>query len=179
MPSHSDERVWLKVPLPSVITEPPDADVYLDNERKGKTPSILDGIPIGLHNVDIKHPSFLPQSETFTLALNENKKFHFKLMTYEGSIQQGIDKAKFKQRISLGGTAAMVLFSLAMQASADKNYDSYLSAGTSSDANDFYDKTISQDKMAIYGYLVAGAMVYPTVRFTIDIGNFKKKMSGK
>ena len=162
-----------------VITEPPDADVYLDNEGKGKTPSILDGIPIGLHTVDIKHPSFLPQSETFTLALNENNKFHFKLMTYEGSIQQDIDKAKFKQRISLGGTAAMVLFSLAMQASADKNYDSYLSAGTSSDAIDFYDKTISQDKMAIYGYLVAGAMVYPTVKFTIDIGNFKKKMSGK
>ena len=73
----------------------------------------------------------------------------------------------------------MVLFSLAMQASADKNYDSYLSAGTSSDAIDFYDKTISQDKMAIYGYLVAGAMVYPTVKFSIDIGNFKKKMSGR
>lgn len=161
-----------------VITEPPDADVYLDNERKGKTPSILDGIPIGLHNVDIKHPSFLPQSETFTLALNENKKFHFKLMTYEGSIQQDIDKAKLKQRISFGGAAAMTLFGLTMQASADKNYDSYLGAGTSSDATDFYDKSISQDKMAAGGYFAAGAMILPMFKFTFDIGKLKKKMSG-
>ena len=160
-----------------VITEPPDADVYLDNERKGKTPSILDGIPIGLHNVDIKHPSFLPQSETFTLALNENKKIHFKLMTYEGSIQQDIDKAKLKQRISFGGAAAMTLFGLTMQASADKNYDSYLGAGTSSDATDFYDKSISRDKMAAGGYFAAGALLIPTIKFTLDIVYLKKKMS--
>ena len=161
-----------------VITEPPDADVYLDGEGKGKTPSILDGIPIGLHTVDIKHPSFLPQSETFTLALNENKKFYFKLMTYEGSIQQDIDKAKLKQRISFGGAAAMTLFGLTMQASADKNYDSYLGAGTSSDATDFYDKSISQDKMAAGGYFAAGAMILPMFKFTFDIGKLKKKMSG-
>jgi TolB-like protein len=162
----------------TVITEPPDADVYLDGEGKGKTPSILNGIPVGLHNVDIKHPSFLPQSETFTLALNENKKIHFKLMTYEGSIQQDIDKAKLKQRISFGGAAAMTLFGLTMQASADKNYDSYLGAGTSSDATDFYDKSISQDKMAAGGYFAAGAMILPMFKFTFDIGKLKKKMSG-
>jgi len=161
-----------------VITEPPDADVYLDNERKGKTPSILDGIPIGFHTIDIKHPAYLPQSETFALALNENKKFHFKLMTYEGSIQQDIDKAKLKQRISFLGAATMTLFGLAMKASADKNYDSYLEAGTSSDATNYYNNTISQDKMAAGGYFVAGAMILPILKFTFDIGKLKKKMSG-
>jgi hypothetical protein len=99
-------------------------------------------------------------------------------MTYEGSIQQDIDKAKLKQRISFGGAAAMTLFGLTMQASADKNYDSYLGAGTSSDATDFYDKSISQDKMAAGGYFAAGAMILPMFKFTFDIGKLKKKMSG-
>jgi len=162
-----------------VITEPPDANVYLDGEGKGKTPSILDGIPIGSHTLKIDHPSFLPQSETFTLALNEKKEFRLKLMTYEGSIQQDIDKAKFKQRISLGGTAAILLFGLAMQASADKNYDSYLGAGTSSDATDFYDKSISQDKIAAGNYILAGAMGLTGVKFTLDIGKLKKQLKGK
>ena len=160
-----------------VITEPPDADVYLDNERKGKTPSILDGIPIGLHTVDIKHPSFLPQSETFTLALNENKKFYFKLMTYEGSIQEDIDKAKFKQRISLGSSAAFALFGFIMQGVADKNYDSYLNAGTPGDASDYFDKTTLNDKMSGGSFDLAGALLIPTIKFTLDIVYLKKKMS--
>jgi len=162
-----------------VITEPPDANVYLDGEGKGKTPSILDGIPIGSHTLKIDHPSFLPQSETFTLALNEKKEFRLKLMTYEGSIQQDIDKAKLKQRISFGGAAAMTLFGLTMQASADKNYDSYLGAGTSSDATDFYDKSISQDKIAAGNYILAGAMGLTGVKFTLDIGKLKKQLKGK
>ena len=98
-------------------------------------------------------------------------------MTYEGSIQQDIDKAKLKQRISFGGAAAMPLYGLTMQASADKNYDSYLGAGTSSDATDFYDKSISQDKMAAGGYFATGALLIPTIKFTLDIVYLKKKMS--
>jgi hypothetical protein len=139
----------------------------------------LDGIPIGSHTLKIDHPSFLPQSETFTLALNEKKEFRLKLMTYEGSIQQDIDKAKLKQRISFGGAAAMTLFGLTMQASADKNYDSYLGAGTSSDATDFYDKSISQDKIAAGNYILAGAMGLTGVKFTLDIGKLKKQLKGK
>ena len=162
-----------------VITEPPDANVYLDGEGKGKTPSILDGIPIGSHTLKIDHPSFLPQSETFTLALNEKKEFRLKLMTYEGSIQQDIDKAKFKQRISLGGTAAILLFGLAMQASAESNYDEYLNAQSTSDASDFYDKAVLNDKIAAGNYILAGAMGLTGVKFTLDIGKLKKQLKGK
>ena len=162
-----------------VITEPPDADVYLDKEGKGKTPSILNGIPIGSHTIKVHHPKFLPQSETFTLALNENRKFHFKLMTYEGSIQEDIDKAKFKQRISLGSSAAFALFGFIMQGVADKNYDSYLNAGTSGDASDYFDKTTLNDKMSGGSFDLAGVLLIPTIKFTLDIGNLKKKISGK
>ena len=162
-----------------VITEPPDADVYLDKEGKGETPSILNGIPIGSHTIKVHHPKFLPQSETFTLALNENRKFHFKLMTYEGSIQEDIDKAKFKQRISLGSSAAFALFGFIMQGVADKNYDSYLNAGTSGDASDYFDKTTLNDKMSGGSFDLAGVLLIPTIKFTLDIGNLKKKMSGR
>ena len=162
-----------------VITEPPDATVYLDGYEKGQTPSILDGIPIGLHTVDIEHPTYLPQSETFKLALNENRKFHFKLMTYEGSIQQDIDKAKSKQRISLGGTAAMVLFGLAMQASAESNYDEYLNAQSTSDASEFYDKSVLNDKIAAGSIMLASAMGMTGVKFTLDIDKLKKQLKGR
>ena len=162
-----------------VITEPPDADVYLDGEGKGKTPSILNEIPIGSHTIKVRHPKFLPQSETFTLALNENRKFHFKLMTYEGSIQEDIDKAKFKQRISLGSSAAFALFGFIMQGVADKNYDSYLNAGTSGDASDYFDKTTLNDKMSGGSFDLAGVLLIPTIKFTMDIRNLKKKMSGR
>jgi hypothetical protein len=53
-----------------------------------------------------------------------------------------------------------------------------LGASTSSDATDFYDKSISQDKMAAGGYFAAGAMILPMFKFTFDIGKLKKKMSG-
>jgi len=161
----------------TVITEPPDADVFLDNEEKGKTPSILNGIPIGSHTIKVRHPKFLPQSETFTLALNENRKFLFKLMTYEGSIQEDIDKAKFKQRISLGSSAAFALFGFIMQGVADKNYDSYLNAGTSGDASDYFDKTTLNDKMSGGSFDLAGVLLIPTIKFTLDIVYLKKKMS--
>jgi len=162
-----------------IITEPPDADVYLDGEGKGKTPSILNGIPVGSHTLKIDHPSFLPQSETFMLALNDNRRFHFKLMTYEGSIHQDIDKVKLKQRISFGGTAAMVLFGLAMQASAESNYDEYLNAQTTSDASSFYDKTFLNDSIAAGSYFLAGAIGLSGVKFTLDIGKLKKQLKGK
>jgi len=162
-----------------VITEPPDAHVYLDNENRGKTPKIMDGVPIGSHTIQIKHPSFLPQSESFNLALNEKKNFRFKLMTYEGSIQQDIDKAKFNQRLSLGGSTIMVLFSFAMQQLADKNYDAYLRANSSNDAINLYDRTIFQDKIAIGGYIVAGALMVPTLKFTYDIEQLKTKLTGQ
>ena len=162
-----------------VITVPPDAHVYLDKKAKGKTPSILNGIPIGMHTIEVEHPEFLSQSETFMLTLNQKKEFHFKLMTYSGSIQQQIDREKFKQRLSFGGTVVMALIGLAMQASAESNYDEYLNAGSASDATDLYDKTVSNDKIASGSYILAGAMGLIGVKFTLDIGKLKKQLKGK
>ena len=88
-------------------------------------------------------------------------------------------KAKFKQRISLGGTAAILLFGLAMQASAESNYDEYLNAQSTSDASDFYDKAVLNDKIAAGNYILAGAMGLTGVKFTLDIGKLKKQLKGK
>ncbi|MBT3299547.1 MAG: PEGA domain-containing protein [Candidatus Marinimicrobia bacterium] len=162
-----------------VITQPPDAEIYLDKEGQGKTPKILDGIPVGIHTIDIKHPSFLAQSETFTLTLNEKKNFRFKLMTYDGSIQQDIDMGKFKQRISLGSSAAFAVIGFAMQTLAVKNYDAYLNAGSSNDATNFYNKTSLQDRIAVGSYGFASALLLPALKFTWDIGKLKKQLNNR
>jgi len=162
-----------------VITEPPDAEVYLDKESRGKTPIILDGIQTGMHTLAVKHPEFLPQSEAFMLTLNQKKELRFKLMTYAGSIQQQIDNAKFKQRLSFGGAAVMTLIGLVMNAAAESNYDDYLNTTSYSDAADLYDKTVSNDKMASGCYIIAGAMAVPTVKFTLDIDKLARQLKGK
>ena len=73
----------------------------------------------------------------------------------------------------------MVLFGLAMQASADKNYDSYLSAGTTSDASEFYDKSVLNDKIAAGSIILASAMGMTGVKFTLDIDKLKKQLKGR
>jgi 3-polyprenyl-4-hydroxybenzoate decarboxylase len=113
------------------------------------------------------------------LALNEKKEFNIKLMTYTGSIQQQIDNAVFKQRLSLGAVAATALLGLAMQAFAESNYDAYLNASSSSDATSLYDKTALQDMIAAGSYVAAGAMIIPAAKFTIDIGKLKKQLTEK
>ncbi|MDP7036372.1 MAG: PEGA domain-containing protein [Candidatus Marinimicrobia bacterium] len=162
-----------------IISEPPDAYVFLDNEEKGQTPRILDGIPIGQHTIEVKHPSFLSQSETFKLALDEKKEIRFKLMTYEGSIQQDIDNIKFKQRISLGSSATFALVGFAMQTLAQKNYDAYLNATSSNDATNYYAKTSLNDKIALGSYSVAASLIFPTINYTREIGKLKKQLKKK
>ena len=162
-----------------IISEPPDAFVILDNKEMGKTPKILSDIPTGKHEIEINHPDFLNQTKKFSLALNEKKEFNIKLMTYTGSIQQQIDNAVFKQRLSLGAVAATALLGLAMQAFAESNYDAYLNASSSSDATSLYDKTALQDMIAAGSYVAAGAMIIPWAKFTIDIGKLKKQLTGK
>ena len=162
-----------------IITEPPDANFLLDKEAKGKTPIILDDVPIGLHTIEVKHPNFLTQSKKFTLNLNDKKEFRFKLVTYAGSIQQQIDKTKFKQRISFGGSAVLLLFGLAMNASAQSDYDAYLSTSSAADATDYYDKSVLKDKIAAGSYILASAMGLTGVKFTLDIGKLKKQLKGK
>ncbi|MBT6710306.1 MAG: PEGA domain-containing protein [Candidatus Marinimicrobia bacterium] len=160
-----------------VITEPPDAEIYLDKEGQGNSPKILDGISVGIHTIDIQHPSFLAQSETFTLTLNEKKNFRFKLMTYDGSIQQDIDREQFKQRASFSSSVALALLGFRMQTLAVKNYDAYLNASSSDDAADFYNNTTLNGNISNGSFSLAGALLLPALKFTWDIGKLKKQLN--
>ena len=68
MPSHSDERVWLKVPLPSVITEPPE----LENVRETAempTPSELRMLPDNIRPEEIDEPTSVSDMLTVAVAI--------------------------------------------------------------------------------------------------------------
>ena len=160
-----------------VISEPPDANVFLDNKSEGKTPIVLNEILTGKHHIEIQHPDYLPQTEDFSLALDEKKELRYKLITYAGSIQQKIDKVKFNQKLSMGGTLAFAALGLITGASAEKSYDSYLSAGLPSEAGDHYDRSALLDAAKLVCYGISGAIFIGYIKYTVDVYGLNKKLS--
>jgi len=111
------------------------------------------------------------------LALNEKKELRYKLITYAGSIQQKIDKVKFKQKLSLGGTLAIAALGLITSAAAEKSYDSYLSAGLSSEASRHFDESSLFDAAKLVCYGISGAIFIGYIKYTVDVYGLNKKLS--
>ena len=160
-----------------VITEPPGAEVYLDESSVGKSPKILDEIPTGSHSVLVNHPDFLKDSKDFKLVLDEKKELRFKLITYSGSIQQQIDDTRSKRKKYLYITLATAAIGYYMSYSAEKSYDQYVSATSTSSAKDYYNKTAMQDKISVGGYGAAIALTPIILKMSFDIGKLEKKIT--
>ncbi|MBC8315917.1 MAG: PEGA domain-containing protein [Bacteroidetes bacterium] len=60
-----------KVGVLSIMSDPPEASIYLDNEYKGKAPLIIRDIIVGSHILKISKPSF--GEITKTIKIEENK----------------------------------------------------------------------------------------------------------
>jgi len=159
-----------------VITDPPNADVLLDKKVKGKTPSILNGIPVGKHTIEVEHPDYLSQSETFNLSLNEKKKIQFKLITYSGSIQQKIDKTKSKYTRYFAGAAFMAAVGAGAYFQANKNYESYKRATSSSDATNLYNRSKYMDYGSAGSLVVASGLGLTTLKYYNDYWRLKYKL---
>lgn len=159
-----------------VITDPPDAAVILDNIDQGKTPAILNHIPVGNHKIDVQHPDFLEQSESFTLSLDEKKEIRLKLITYAGSIQQKSDKVRRKFLIYFGSAAAMTAVSVAAHYLGEKNYNSYLNAGSSADATNYYTKTKLMDYTVGGSLAISGGLGLASLKYYNDYWRLRYKL---
>lgn len=159
-----------------VITEPPDAEVYLDEKPMGKTPSILNNICVGKHSIRVKHPDYLEQSDSFILTLDEKKEFRFKLITYAGSIQHKMDKAESRAKRYLGGATAMVALGIGAYFLGEKNYESYLNARSTSDATAYYNKTMVMDYGSVGSLIAAGGLGLTSLKFYNDYWRLKYKL---
>ncbi|MBC8214170.1 MAG: PEGA domain-containing protein [Candidatus Marinimicrobia bacterium] len=157
-----------------VITEPPQADVVLDEKPKGKTPKILNGIPTGVHTIKVTHPEFLSQTQKFSLSLDEKKEFRFKLMTYEGSIQEDIDNSIKKRNRYFWSAITTVVIAGGLQLFSDYSLEQYPTADENTDSTYRNAQLGEVGAKAMLG--VAGVLMIPTLKYTFDIGKLSKKL---
>ncbi|NQU66924.1 MAG: PEGA domain-containing protein, partial [Candidatus Marinimicrobia bacterium] len=160
-----------------VITEPPGAEIFLDDRSVGESPKILDEIPIGNHSILVDHPDYLEDYKEFNLTLDEKEEFRFKLLTYQGSIDQQIDQIKSKRKKYLYVTIASAVLGAYMNYSANQSYDQYIKSNSSSSAKSNYNKTVLQDKLSSGGYGLALVGTIPLIKMSADIKNLEKQLT--
>jgi hypothetical protein len=158
------------------ISTPPEALLRLDGVEVGPSPQILKKIPTGKHSLVFAHPAFLEEVREFNLGLDERKEFNVKLVTYEGSIQQDIDRLSWYRNLSLVGSGGFALGALALKMSSISTYDDYKAATDSGQATDLFDEASSQKQMAEVILGVAVIELIPALKFQLDISKLKMKL---
>ena len=159
------------------ISDPPEALLRLDGVEVGLSPQILKKIPTGQHSLVFAHPEFLEQAQDFTLGLDERKEFNIKLVTYEGSIQQDIDRLVWYRNLSLVGSGGFALGAVALKMISNSSYDDYMAATESDDITSLFDKANSMNQMSGVSAGVAAVALAPVVYLQLDISDLKVKLN--
>jgi TolB-like protein len=158
------------------ISDPPEAMLRLDGVEIGLSPQILQRIPTGQHSLVFAHPDFLEEVREFKLGLDERIEFNVNLVTYEGSIQQDIDRLAWYRNLSLVGSGGFALGALALKMSSIGTYDEYKSAIDSDQAADLFDEANSQNQIAAALLAIAVIEIIPVIRFQLRISDLKLKL---
>ncbi len=159
------------------ITDPPEAMITLDGERRGLSPQILKAVPTGEHTLVFKHPDFLEETRLFSLGLDERKEFNLKLMTYEGSIQQEIDRLSWYRNISLAGAGGLAVAAFVMKTLSSSAYDDYLVATDVDEIRDLYKRANALHTLSAVTAGVAILASAPAVYYQMDIGKMRIKLN--
>jgi len=158
------------------ISDPPEALLRLDGVEVGSSPQIMKKIPTGKHSLVFAHPSFLEEVREFNLGLDERKEFNVKLVTYEGSIQQDIDRLAWYRNLSLVGSGGFAFGALALKVSSNNTYDDYKAATDSDEVANLFDEANSQKQLSEVLLGVAVIELIPVVKFQMDISKLKLKL---
>jgi len=158
------------------ITDPPEAVLHLDGVELGASPQILKKIPTGQHSLVFAHPSFLEEVREFNLGLDERKEFNIKLVTYEGSIQQDIDRLAWYRNLSLVGSGGFVLGALALKISSNSTYDDYKAATDPDEVSNLFDEANSLNQMSGISFGIGVVALAPVLYFQMDISDLKLKL---
>jgi uncharacterized protein (TIGR02145 family) len=158
------------------ISDPPEALLRLDGVEIGPSPQILKKIPTGKHSLVFAHPEFLEEIREFNLELDERKEYSVKLVTYEGSIHQDIDRLVRYRNLSLVGSGGFALGALAMKMMSNNTYDDYKVATDSDELTNLFDEANSLNQMSTISLGVAIASLAPALYHQIGIGKLRKRL---
>jgi len=143
----------------SLFVEPDEAtgaDIYIDNEPKGKAPLVM-SLPVGDYTVTAKKDKFMDETQKFSIPENERVKLTLTMFTYEGSRLHTANKWATAKWISLAGATAFGGASYYFSTSADKNNENYKTAMTNADVDKFKKNTDDNKKMSGYFLYAASA----------------------
>ena len=161
------------------FTEPPDALVILDDKKVGPSPQIIKDVRVGSHILELNHPDYLPITKKFDLKLDERKEFNLTLVTYEGSIQQEIDKLAFKRNVSVGAGVGFAALAATFKVMSNSAYSDYENATDPTEVVDFYEKAKNYNNQSALGFGAAVVALAPTIYFHMDISKMRQKLAGR
>jgi CubicO group peptidase (beta-lactamase class C family)/TolB-like protein len=159
------------------ISDPPEALLRLDGKEVGPSPQILKRVPTGKHSLVFAHPSFLEEVREFNLGLDERMEFNIKLVTYEGSIQQDIDRLAWYRNLSLVGSGGFALGALALKISSNNTYDDYKAASNSDQAAELFDEAESLNQISSISIGIAAMALLPALYYQFDIAKNGSKLT--
>lgn len=116
----------------SVIVEPPEAmnaEIYVNGKYVEKAPAILT-LLIGEYDIEARCKGFIPAKKKAKVKENETTEVRFKLLTYEGSLQQKKDRWKRRKYISLASSVVFTAIGTYCWYKADEFYRIYQRSAT-------------------------------------------------
>lgn len=144
----------------TIIVEPSeanDAEIFVDNELRGNAPLVFT-ILVGDYTVSAKKANYVDAFEKISIVDESKRSINFKMITYEGSRLQTINKWGTIKWISLGSAALLGGVAAYFKLSANKNFDNYNSAVTTADAMEYKKTTNNHNnlsQMFIFGATAA------------------------
>jgi len=145
----------------SVLIEPieaANAEIYVNNEKKGNAPVIFPLI-IGEYTLTAKKYNYLDVTQTVTVRENQKQTVKLNMLTYEGSRKQIRDNWAMWKWIGLGSAALAGGVSGYFYMSADKQYEYYRTTQSSSAAAEYRKTTIDHQNFSKYAIAAAGTFV--------------------
>ena len=142
----------------SFVTRPPGAEVQLDGKAVGKTPLTL-GVPLGKHEVSLRHPAYGLVGTTFTLVPG--------VRPYRFGEDLAARRRNARRRlwsyVSLGiaaaaGVAAGVLYAHGLS-SGDEAHLAYTRATTDEERQRYADQVKSSERQLTVGHVLLAAGV--------------------
>lgn len=149
----------------TVITEPPEARIYLDGREAGYSPATLTEVAMGTHRVEAEKKGYLRTGKDVGVSGTEG------MVTITLSFRPGyLSAVKTKRKVAnafavsgsglaAAGTALAVIFKL----QADSAYDSYKGASVPADLERYRSDTESNRNITYIGLGVVGAGVITAV----------------
>ena len=150
-----------------VITDPPYANLYLDNQKIGVTPFEEKRL-IGNYNIYLKKSGYIEKTKSIIVKENEVTEVNYSLINY----RRAILPLKFAKGTSFFLLSSALIGSAGLQLLANNRMKQYNNATTTEGAINLREDVKLFDKYAIIGYSTAGV-------FLIPLGIFSRKLKIK